>query len=740
MTTHSNITSTSLQIEGVTNVLRPSAVVVHDAMSTLRRIVVSVVDDGDVLRDKNLLRKGAQLDVLSGDAPVRRFEGIVMKVRESWRAGGAVVELTLGSPLDLLGLSSDCRIFQEMTVPEIVSQVLTDAGFPADRVVKRLGTYQKLASCTQYDETMLAFITRLLEAEGAYYFFEDRDDGLSLVLGDSASAHEPAKTDTLPFIEHAGLLGTWRVQSITETEEIRPQKVTLRDLDFEKPDLDLETKEEATAAGAIEFYDHPGGYKTAAAGQKRAKARLDGFIAHASGVEGVGIAPALSAGSTFTLDDAPRDCLSIEWLVTSVEHTYQGAADPSARWTTKFRAIPKSVPYRPLLSTPRPRIRGPQTAFVTGPSGQEIHTDQYGRVTLKFHWDRHSSFDEKSSAWARVAELAMSGSSMVPRVGWEVVVEFEHGDPDRPVVIGRVFNGMYVPPYPLPDRKTVSTLGSYVSPDGAGHNEIRIDDLAGSEHVHWHAQKDFELKVASDRKAHVTQSRMVTVKVDETITVKGNRTFEVKGLWDVTVAGNQSLTVEGERKKTVKKDERISIEGNRKLKVDGAQEISSQSDLTISAEGDVATTIARTLSESADGPTSIVVGDDLSLTVGGPKTETAKKGKLATIEGKQTLTVGGAMMNVSGKDLLLTVGGKRTSTVGAAWNLTSAADVQMSSGDAMEITVGAALTMAGAAGIVFKVGGSKVFVGGGGVTIESSKVTVAASGPLAVAAAAIASK
>jgi type VI secretion system secreted protein VgrG len=742
MPSRTDLLSCALTIDGFASPLVPTDVRVKDAIGTPRRIEVAVYDSRGAKGDE-LLGKGAQVDVLSAEDEIRRFEGVVLKVKESWRATGVALLVTIGSPLDYLALSSDCRIFQAMTVPEIVTQVLTDAGFPADRIVKRLsGTYAKLASCTQYGETMLAFITRLLEAEGAYYFFEDSDQGLSIVLGDSSSAHNPSAGEaTLPFVEHSETVEGFRVTTMTEIEKVRPEKVTLRDFDFEKPDLDLDSSEKVTAAGAREVYDHPGGYLTTADGSKRAQARLHAFISDASQVEGRGLAPALSAGGRFTLENGPRQALSIEWLVTSVEHVYK-AKEPVAdrRFVTTFRAIPKAATYRPLAKTPRPRIRGPQTAVVTGPAGQEIHTDQYGHVKLKFHWDRHSAFDDKSSAWVRVSQLAMNGSMMVPRIGWEVVVEFEHGDPDRPVVIGRVYNGMYLPPYPLPDKKTMSVLGSYTSTGGAGHNEIRIEDASDSEHIHWHVQKDMEVKVANDRNAHVTQSRMVQIKADETITVKGNRTFEVDGLWDVTVAGNQSLTVQGARSKTVKKDEHITVEGDRTLTVTGAHDVSSSANLTISAEGDVSTTVTGTLTESADEGTSIVVGDDMSRTIGGPLMESPKKGKTSTVEGKQSVTVGAAMIDVSGKDLSVTVGGKRTSTVGAAWNVTSAADIQISSGDALEMTIAGALTMAGAQGVVLKVGDSKVLIGQGGVTVQSGKVKVSSDGPAALTAGVIGSK
>lgn len=733
----------TLQIDGVDpGVVTPTSLRVHEAISSPRSITLGVTTTSSAPAAATLLRKGAQIDVLAGASSVRRFEGIILGVKEVWRGDGPALTITVGSPLDLLALSTDCRIFQDLTMPEIVQTVLKDCGIPAARIVSRLtGTYPALASCTQYGETMLAFVSRLLEAEGAFYFFEDGDGGLDLVLGDAAGAHHPTTPAELPYVIDTGLLATNAVIELSETDGLRPTKVSLRDRDWLKPDLDLTVAHEKAGERPREHYEYPGDYLTSAHGTARAKARMGAFVAEVSGVRGTAIAPGLAAGRIFDLTGGPRADLDQSWIVTDAVHVWTSAGRSTGHaYTSSFRAVAKSESFRPPRTTPRPRIAGPQTAIVTGPSGQEIHTDAHGRVRLKFPWDRRAAFDEKASPWVRVAQLPMSGSMAIPRIGWEVLVEFEHGDPDRPVVVGRLYNATYLPPYALPGKKTVSTLMSFSSPDGAGHNEIRIDDAAGAEHIHLHAQRDLALTVARERSTHVTTSRMVTIKADEAITVKGNRTVTVNGLWEVIVAGNQSLAVEGARTKHVKKDEKTTVNGDRKLTVTGSRSIATEANATLSAGGKVAATVAGTLTESADEATNIAVGGDHSLTVGGVKSETAKKGKSDTAGGKRSETVGGALVSVSGKDATLLVGGKRSSSVGAAWTMTSAADVALSSGDALEMTIGAALTMTGAASISFKVGGSKVLIGQGGVVIESSKVKVASDGPASLLGALVGSK
>lgn len=726
-------------IEGIDGVFAPKAIRVHEAIHGLRRVEVTLA--GAPGNPEKLLKKGAQVSVAVGETQARRFEGIVFAITERWSADGAGVTIGLGSPLDFLTLTTDCRIHQDKSVIEIVKLVLGEAGVPAARIKDRTtATYPKLESLTQYNESVFAFVARILAAEGAFFFLADAADGLDIVLGDSPDAHEPQPNDKLPFVMHSGTVTSAAVTGLAETDAIRASMVTLRDLDWKKPDLDL-TKSSAAKVQvkAREHYDHTRD------GKPRADAQLESFVAAASGIAGTATAPEMMPGATFTLSEGPRDDLNQEYVVTEAVHAWSHEGAANEGWSVSFRALPKAVPFRPAQTTARPRIRGVQTAFVTGPAGQEIHTDEYGRVKLKFHWDRYAGkegpADDKSSAWVRVAEVEMSGGVAVPRIGWEVLVEFEHGDPDRPVVVGRLFNGTYLPPYALPDHKTRSALMSFSSPGGAGHNEIRFEDSADAEHVHFHAQKDHHVTVDNDRNSHVTTSRMVTIKADEEVTVKGNRTFDVKGLWETTIAGNQSLTVEGERKKTVKKDERITVNGDRKLTVTGAHTIATEKSAMIGTEGDVTRTITGTLTEeSTDDAANLFVGDDMSLTVAGAMTETVKKGKTATTEGKRTMTVGGALVDVSGKDYGLLVGGKRSSTVGAAWTVTAQKDIELSSADALEMTIGAAFTATGATSVAFKVGSSKVLIGQGGVVIDSGKVKISSDGPAAVMGAIVASK
>jgi type VI secretion system secreted protein VgrG len=721
-------------------VLRPVGFRVREAMSAPYEIEIDVAPDGE-FDGASLLRKGVELLVLDqNDALVRRFEGVAASVTETFRGAGVELRIVVRSPMFALSLSSDCRIFQAQSAPDVVKSVLTSCG--VSKVQTKLSaTYVVRDSITQYGQTMFDFVSWLLEDEGISYFFEEASDGLNVVLAYSATGAAKI-SGKVQFTADAGAGGIGCVRRAVDVVGLRPGKVTLRDLSWQKPALDLEATATDTTAGGTkrEHYAYPGGYDDAGEGKRRAKSIQDAFTSQTSFVRMTSDVAQMSAGHSFELEGS--DTHDGEWIVKEVTHTWRLLAGTagSAGYSNELTAFKKTAPFAPARKTPRPRIDGLHTAVVTGPDGKEIHTDEHGRVKLKFPWDRHAKFDDKSSAWARVAEVPLTGSMHVPRIGWEVVVEFEHGDPDRPVVVGRLFNARYVPPYALPANKTKSVLGSYSSPGGKGHNEIRIEDAAGSEHIHVHAQKDYTLNVAEKRDVHITTSSMTTVKVDQTVHVKKDRTAEVKGKSDLAVSGNQTMSVAKDRTKTVKGDEHVTVVGDASLTVGGAHTLDLKKRWTLQTGGDATFTVAGDLAETADEAIRVLVGDDAEINVGGAKSEIAKQGKSVTVGGKLEETVGAAMSVTSQQDLSVRVKGKKTSSLGGALSATSGADLEISSSDALEITAGAALSLTGASGVTFKVGGSKLTVAAGGVVIDASKVKITSDGPLSQLGALVLSK
>lgn len=449
------------------------------------------------------------------DGEYRYFNGIVSRfVMVTGDAEFPTYHATVVPWLWALTRSADCRIFhdtarQEWDVPKIVLQVFRDFGASAFRDALS-GTYQKLEYTVQYAETAFNFVNRLLEREGIYYFFEHAEDAHTLVLADAPTAHEPLPNYADPLIyrgrdrAHPGEehLFRWEVR-----KQVQPGAVALGGFDFKQPANDLKvrsTVQRPHPQSDFEVYDFPGSYIERDVGEQYARVRLEEFQTQHEVIHAEANVRGLACGYTFKVTGLP-DAEEKEFLVTSARYTINNdayasggnghAGDP---FTCQFTAIPATQTYRPPRATPRPLIRGPQTAVVVGPSGEEIHTDPYGRVRVQFPWDRRGQYNEKSSCWIRVAQAWAGkkwGIIFTPRVGNEVIVEHLEGDPDRPVITGRVYNGDSMPPYDLPAQMTMSTLKTYSSKGGDGFNEIRFEDKKGEEQLFIHAQKRMDQRV-----------------------------------------------------------------------------------------------------------------------------------------------------------------------------------------------------------------------------------------------------
>ncbi|MGH7295684.1 MAG: type VI secretion system Vgr family protein, partial [Polyangiaceae bacterium] len=338
--------------------------------------------------------------------------------------------------------------------------------------------------CVQYQETDLAFVSRLLEENGIYYFLEAGDDGtLSLVVCDDSTACAPIAGDST--LKMRGLGTTADDDAILEvrgeSRAVVSGKFVLRDYNFKTPQVDMT----ATAAGSshtdFEVYDYPGRYLDPGDGNRLAKMRLQAEQAPSHTLALTLNCTRVSVGRKLTVSGSAAS--DGDWLVTSVVHEFVAGEEGEGgtrnnRYTCEAELIPATVPFRPARVTPRQVIEGPQTAAVVCPAGsqpEEIHTEENGQCKVQFHWDLVGKNDDKSTAWMRVAQLQTSGSMMLPRIGWEVVVEFLEGDPDRPIVTGRLYNGAFMPPYALPEGKTRTSIQTASTPGGGGSNEIRFE-------------------------------------------------------------------------------------------------------------------------------------------------------------------------------------------------------------------------------------------------------------------------
>ena len=468
--------------------------------------------------------------------------------------------------------TSDCRIFQEKTVPDIIKEVFNDLGF-SDIEDRLSGGYRTWTYCVQYRETDFNFVSRLMEQEGIYYYFLHESGKCTIVLCDSRSKHDTwGNYGEIDFIADAqGSAILERISEWTVEKRVQPGNFAHVDYNFEKPSTSLMSIIELKmphAKADYEIYDHPGEYLEKTDGDKYAKVRME-ELAHSHEVcSGQSDSRGICSGYLFTLDRHSRRDQNREYLVVSTG--YQAAAEAyetsdqmNEMCVCSFTVIPSSVQFRPQRSTPKPIIQGSQTAMVTGPSGEEIYTDEHGhgRVKVQFHWDREGEYDQNTSCWIRVSQVHAGksfGGIDIPRIGEEVIVSFMEGDPDQPIITGRVYNAELMPPFGLPGKKMVSGMKSNSTPGGGGYNEMSMDDSKGKENITIHAQKDMATTVENNRTATIKSgndattvqsgTRSVTVKGDTSLTVQaGSRIVSVTG-GDFSVKASDAVLMKGSGK------------------------------------------------------------------------------------------------------------------------------------------------------------------------------------------------
>jgi len=445
--------------------------------------------------------------------------------------------IILRPALWLLGLRSGLRIFQEQTTNAIVDRVLQQAGLGRQEVRWQI-TRQPAPReyCVQYRETDLAFISRLLAEEGWFYFFEHSVAGHTLVIADNNTVfHNIAGIAALPYRSRSGrLAGQESVYEFHALQALQGGAAARRDYGFEKPASKLDVTVAAAAYAELQHYDYPGTFTDNRQGQQQAQAWLQGQQARRQEYLACSDSVRLLEAARFQLQDHGNAACNMEYIIVAT--TLQGkqpqvleedAGAEGSSFECELRAIPASVAYRPLPASPRPPVAGVQTAFVTGPAGEEIYCDRLGRIKVQMHWDREGQRDENSSCWLRVSQAWAGnqwGSQLLPRVGQEVIVSFLDGNPDRPLVTGALYNAVAQAPYGLPGQRTRTSFKSCSSPAGKGYNELRIDDRKGSEQLFVHGQNDVELYVQAQRRERVDHDfhRLVQGALFEAVSGDGN--------------------------------------------------------------------------------------------------------------------------------------------------------------------------------------------------------------------------
>lgn len=539
------------------DMLKFRSLVGEETLSSLYEFKVELVSPSASVDMNGLLGKPLTLEIVALNGAVRHLGGYIARCafmgRETHTPRTYVYAVTLRPWLWFLTQTTDCHIFQNLSAVEILRQVFNKYGFQVDD--RLLASYRKWDYCVQYQESDFSFVSRLMEQEGIYYYFRHEARQQVLVLADDMSAHDPLPGyATLPYLppDRLALPGDEGVDQWHPAEELSPGAYAIDDYDFRKPQADLsQVRANPLSAdhGGYGKYRWQGGFIEADEGEHYARVRLEEEQAAHARTHAHTRLRAIAPGYLFTLKNCPRQTENRTYLVIGVNYCLQeggyATGSSEARYDFNFVTQPASLPFRAPSVTRVPKATGPQTAVVVGPAGQEIWTDQYGRVKLQFRWDRYGKRDENSSCWVRVSD-AWAGTNYggihIPRIGQEVVVDFLNGELDRPLVTGRIYNADQMPPFALPEAATQSGFLTR-TPGGtaANANMLRFEDKPGAEQINIHAERDYALSVENDVTQSIGRNKAVAIANNTTVNVGGSSVNVIEGNSTMIVAGTQTV-------------------------------------------------------------------------------------------------------------------------------------------------------------------------------------------------------
>ncbi|WP_407333317.1 type VI secretion system tip protein TssI/VgrG [Enterovibrio sp. 27052020O] len=532
-----------------------------DSLSAPFVYQVNLASRKEALSENDVVDRNVTLMLWKDGELAQRFHGIVRRfTRGDTGFSHSRYALEMVPALSRLSLRHNSRIFQQQSVPEIISILLQEMGIDAYAFALS-GSPQPREYCVQYRESDLEFLERIAAEEGIFYTFLHSKDKHTVLFSDDTQTLSHSSL-ALPYnATVGGTASSTFVKGWQFSAQTRPSSAQLKDYSFKKPAYgflhDHAGTEMAYQRGTYEHYDFPGRYKSDAAGKPFTQYRLEHLRSDAITATASSNVMQIQAGMLFDLTDHPDDTTNRDWVVVSAqcegtqpqaleEHGGEGMTT----YRNTFSVIPAHRPWRPAPQA-KPCVHGPQIAIVTGPAGEEIFCDEHGRVKVQFPWDRYGNSDDASSCWVRVSQGwagGQYGMMAIPRIGHEVIVSFLEGDPDQPIITGRTYHATNVPPYPLPANKTRTVLRTETH-QGEGFNELRFEDQADNEEIYVHAQKDMNLLVENDRKDNikhdlhldVENERFSHIKVDDHLTVDGQSKEHVKG--DKTIVTDSSLHI-----------------------------------------------------------------------------------------------------------------------------------------------------------------------------------------------------
>lgn len=673
----------------------------QEEVSRLFAYDLEMMSENDAIDAKQIVGKAVTFSVEFPDGSPRYFNGIVNRFAYCGRGDRLSVYRAQVVPwLWFLTRKSDCRIFQEKSVPDIIKEIFSDLGFTDFEDSEIKGSHPTWEYCVQYRETSFNFISRLMEHEGIFYYFRHENGKHTLVLGDQPGAYKDCVDKDVQFASN--LSAPEPTDHLTHWEhqyEFRTGKWAQTDYNFQDPQTalmsEINTVVKLDGNSKYEFYDYPGEYEKKGDGDADTKIRMQEEEVPHNTIKGGSICRSFGPGGKFKIkkhhcaaENGKGYAIISTHHAASIGNSYEtGGSHEGFSYRNSFTCIPDSVTFRPARLTPKPVIHGSQTAVVVGPPGEEIWPDKYGRVKVQFHWDRLGQKDDKSSCWIRCAQTAAGkgwGSMFIPRIGQEVVVSYLEGDPDLPLVTGLVYNADQMPAYPLPDEKTKSYIKSNSSQGGDGYNEIRFDDKKDKEQIFIHSQRNMDVRVLHDSMERILHDRHQIIGTDE----NGK-------------AGDQRELVYQDKHQNVKRHQIEHIEGNYQLMVgEGEADDGGAADMYV--EKKAALYIGEGgCSVIVDGDSNQKVQGNQSVTVGGDVLESVQGGKSVTVTGDR-------MEKVANQSL----------TVDMDQNVKVGMNHAMEAGMAIHIKAGMTLVLEAGMQLTLKAGASFIDIGPAGVSIS----------------------
>jgi len=676
-------------------------------------------DDG--LDPEATTSQEATLVIRRDGGEVRRIKRIaVQTVRNATKKGNhgtSLVTVRLEPKLATLRHRVDIRVYRDKTANQIAAEVLTDLGVAVEQ--RLAGSYTSRAYCVQMRESDLDFAQRLLEDDGIGYFIDDDD---TVVFFDNTDAYEPT-IGTLPFAPDTGMeREADTIYQVGYRGEVTPGKVSLRDFNHEHPSLDQDVSAPGAWDAGPEWYDYPGEYKLPPEGQVKANWRSEALAAASESLLARTYSPSVRLAVQFVLLGAPIGVTDGPYIVRSVKHAWNRDKEGFA---VEIEAHAASVLFRPLVTTPIPRLLNPLSGYATGPAGEDIHTDKWGQCKVHFPWDRRQPKDDRCSDWIPVLQDNTGHSVGIARVGWELMCHFLEGDPDRPAVVGRVFNPE--DPYPeiLPMHKTKTALRSLTSPRPEDHgeaallrNEIRFEDMIGNEAIDIVARKDQNVVVGNDKVERINDIQSAKVQRDETISIGEEHHEDVIKRVGSIVNGNQTVKVGASRSFEVGGSQSEEYGQNHTHTIGGSHFRRIGDTDAQSADKTFKETIGGVVLE-ASVKTNDISGEEISaMTVGGAILEVAKMNKTEGTGKLRVDMVGGLSFIKAGEEIAARINEKRTTFVGATMTVEALKNVALSGAEKL-LAKALGAKMDGSKVLTLRVGETEIILRDGVLSLKS---------------------